>query len=768
MGGRIFLIAFIAVFFIGILLTGFTAEAQPEEKPVIHEEKPVASEEKPVIIDSDRIEYSDAHKMVHGYGNVIVTHGDMTMTADKMAFDVQNKEAIADGNVCLYQDESTFRGNYGHYDFETGKGTVSDVRFTSVPFYGAAEEAQKTGKKIFAAKKGSFTTCPFEKPHYRIEAKRITIYLDERIVANHVVFYIGNFPLLYLPYYSYSLKEDRPRVTVIPGKTKDWGIYVLTTWRYEFNDNFKGVIHIDWREKMGIAEGVTHEYRTKKFGEGVFDFYYMQERLKGIPEGQKAKEERYRISLIHNWETEYSIDADKEETETETENKNALKLYKPTGGGYLWKMDSKSTSNARVFLEYHKRSDITFDKDFFYEEYTKNPQPKTQVSFVRKFPSFTFNIHGRVRINPFETVTQKLPEVGFDMPAYQLGGTKFRFNNKTSFINFNKKTANVGATGGHSYFYTTTTQASRFDTFNSLSYPTKLPGYFKWLDVTPYGNVRGTFYTRNAANTKRNFLRGAGGAGIALTTKVWRTWDIEKKLIGIEINRLRHLITPTVTYAYACVPSVRSNTLYQFDSIDNLTAAKVYYFALNNKLQTKWRTDEGDLRAANLIDFNTWIYYHPPREEHKFSNVFFSLNLMPFKWLIWDGSASYNWVTKNFENFNLTFKFTKPLLEINATHSFFVNRYSETAFRALYHLSPKWQVGCYERYDFSKKSLNEQEYFLSRDLHDWTVEITYNIERGYGESIMIAIRNKAFPQMPIEYETSYHRRKIGSQSEPVY
>ena len=154
MGGRIFLIAFIAVFFIGILLIGFTAEAQPEEKPVIHEEKPVASEKKPVIIDGDRIEYSDARKMVHGYGNVIVTYGDMTMTADKMAFDVQNKEAIADGNVCLYQDESTFRGNYGHYDFETGKGTVSDVRFTSAPFYGAAEEAQKTGKKIFVAKKG--------------------------------------------------------------------------------------------------------------------------------------------------------------------------------------------------------------------------------------------------------------------------------------------------------------------------------------------------------------------------------------------------------------------------------------------------------------------------------------------------------------------------------------------------------------------------------------------------------------------------------------
>ena len=260
MGGRNFFTVFIAVFFVGMLFMSPVATAQSEEKT----EAGAQSEKKPVIIDGDKIEYSDAHRMVHGYGNVIVTYGDMTMTADKMAFDVENKEAIAEGNVCLYKDESTFKGAYGRYDFESEKGTVSDVRFSSAPFYGAAEEAQKVAKKTFVSKYGYFTTCPFEKPHYRIETKRITIYLDDKIVASNIIFYIGDFPLLYIPYYSYSLKEDRPRVSVIPGKTKEWGFYVLTTWRYEFNENFKGVIHLDYREKMGPTDNdglMAHNYR---------------------------------------------------------------------------------------------------------------------------------------------------------------------------------------------------------------------------------------------------------------------------------------------------------------------------------------------------------------------------------------------------------------------------------------------------------------------------------------------------------------------------
>jgi lipopolysaccharide assembly outer membrane protein LptD (OstA) len=704
---------FVLVFFISVIFKSTVLMAQPQEEPV--------------IIDGDRVEYSDEQKMVHGFGNVIVRYKDMTLTADKIAFDVESKEAIAEGNVCLYKDEGVFKGKYGHYDFNTEKGMVSDVRFISKPVYGAGEEVEKTAKKTFVAKQGFFTTCPFEKPHYRFQSKQLTVYLDDKIVANHVIFFIGDFPFLYLPYYSYSLRDDRPRVTVIPGHNKEWGTYVLSAWRYYFSDDSMGRIHLDWREKRGVAEGFTHKYKIKNFGRGTLHAYYMQERLRDIPEGLKAEDERFRIKLLHDW--------------------------KPDG-------------NTRVFLEYHRQSDKDFNKDFFYREYIKEKRPESHFSFTKKYPHYSINFYTRVRVNQFETVTQRMPEITFNMLNYQFGDTKFYYTNKTSFSNFNKKKANAGIAAGNTYYYTTDTHTTRIDTYNKLSYPTKLPGYVKWLKFTPYLDLRESFYTRNAAGTKRDFFRNVYGGGYNLTTKIFRIWDTKKDLWGIKINKLRHLITPAIDYTYIHDPTVPASTLDQFDSIDTINTKKTYVFRLNNKLQTKWVKGEGRLETVNLINFDSWIYLNPQREGRTFSDVYLALKLLPFRWLTLNSSTAYDWVTRDFEVFNLNLKLTKPRWEISAGHRFLTNDYSETTFRALYHLTSKWQVGFYERYDFTKKRLNEQEYFLARDFHDWIIELTWNIKDA--ETMMIVFRNKAFPQAPLQFETSYHEPKVGSQSEPIY
>lgn len=686
-------------------------------------------EQEPIVFDGDRIEYSEGQKMIHGFGNVIISYNHMTITADKIALDIENKEAVAEGNVSLKKDDTIFKGKYGCYDFETEKGSVSEVTFLSPPVYGAAEETEKIAEKTYVAKNGYFGTCPFKKPHYRMQSKSIRIYLDDKIVANHVIFYIMDTPFLYLPYYSYSLKENRPRVTVMPGHSKEWGSYVLSGWRYRFDDNSMGRILFDCREKQGVAEGFTHNYKPKNLGEGTLHAYYMQERLRDIPEGTKAEFERYRIKWLHEWEPD---------------------------------------TNTRTFVEYHRQNDINFNKDYFYREYVKDPQPKTQFSYTKKFPYYTVNFYNRVRVNQFETVIQEQPRATFNMSGYQLGDTKFYYTNETGFANFNKKTANAGLSNGNSYFYTTDADTTRLDTYNKLAYPTKVPGYFKWLRFTPYVDMRESFYTRSLDGAKRDFFRNVYGSGCNLTTKIFRMWDAEKDLMGIKINRLRHLVTPNIDYGYVHDPTVPAEKLDAFDYIDAITTGKAYTFRLNNKLQTKWVTETGDFQTINLVDFDSWVYLYPQKEERNVSDVFFALNLMPFRWLVSQSSTTYNWVTRDFEIFNLDLTVTKPSWEVGVGHKFVTNDYSETTFRALYKLTSKWQVGCYERYDFTRKRLNEQEYFFGRDIHDWIAEVTWNVEKVGGESVMLVFRNKAFPDAPIGADVSYNEPKVGSQSEPLY
>jgi len=63
--------------------------------------------------------------------------------------------------------------------------------------------------------------------------------------------------------------------------------------------------------------------------------------------------------------------------------------------------------------------------------------------------------------------------------------------------------------------------------------------------------------------------------------------------------------------------------------------------------------------------------------------------------------------------------------------------------------------------DGSKKinDVRVQEYRIVRDLHCWTSEILYNVSRDVGESIYIVFRLKAFPELPLEFDTEYHRPK---------
>jgi hypothetical protein len=65
-----------------------------------------------------------------------------------------------------------------------------------------------------------------------------------------------------------------------------------------------------------------------------------------------------------------------------------------------------------------------------------------------------------------------------------------------------------------------------------------------------------------------------------------------------------------------------------------------------------------------------------------------------------------------------------------------------------------------------KRGLREQEYTVSRDLHCWVWDITYNVKRGHGESIWFVFRLKAFPELEFEFNQSYHEPKPGSQSNP--
>lgn len=97
----------------------------------------------------------------------------------------------------------------------------------------------------------------------------------------------------------------------------------------------------------------------------------------------------------------------------------------------------------------------------------------------------------------------------------------------------------------------------------------------------------------------------------------------------------------------------------------------------------------------------------------------------------------------------------------------------------MFNLTPKWKITAYERLDLKrfgadsdgspKKIINnlaEQEYRLSRDLHCWIGEFTYDVSRDHGYTFMVVFRLKAFPDIPLEFEQNYNPPRFGSTMPP--
>ena len=107
-------------------------------------------------------------------------------------------------------------------------------------------------------------------------------------------------------------------------------------------------------------------------------------------------------------------------------------------------------------------------------------------------------------------------------------------------------------------------------------------------------------------------------------------------------------------------------------------------------------------------------------------------------------------------------------------HRYSYNDKTESVLQFDWHISEKWEIGTLHRLtwkevaDNSKRfnNLREYQYTLRRDLHDWVGELVWRVDREYGEGLFFTLTLKAYPEMPIQLEDSYHQPKFGSQSSP--
>ena len=679
--------------------------------------------EQPVVVKGDKVEYFHEQKKVKGEGNISITYGDVKLTCDKIVIYTDTKEAICEGNVKIAQPGASFEGDKINYNFSTKRGYAVESNLMAKPFYGRANRIAQEGDKEFGLKKGYITTSDLEKPHYRIEAKEIRIFLDKKVVAKHIFFYVGDVPILYLPLYVQPIGGKYPEVTIVPGRTSDWGYYALTAWRYYFSDDSRGFVHLDYREKKGFAEGIDYQYKTEALGKGITKFYYAHENDDLAIRKSGSKDDRWRVQYRH------TIDL---------------------------------PENTACTVELNKISDRDMMKDYLYREYEENPIPDNYILFDTTKQNYAFRLLARKRLNTFFTVVERLPEVKLEVKNQRLWKTNFYYFSENAVTNFIKRYDKEEDLSPE--------ESLRADNFHKFSYVTKL---FRFLYVTPFAATRQTFYSRNRWKDTSN-LRSIYEGGVGLNTRFYKVFGVNSNFLNLDLHKLRHIVAPSVEFLHRHQPTISPENLYQFDEIDDIERYNGFKLSLENKLQTK-RPHGDTARAvdlARLIVSTDYIFRLKKRSFEsqgvgRFGDLAFKLELRPYRWLSIDSDMILDRKDHDINSanidvyFNMGKKFT-----LGVGHRYESTQYDRTSQftgEMFYNINDDWKVKVYERYDFASEKLEEQEYTIIRDLHSWVAELSVDIRDGDYTTWLI-FRLKAFPEIPIGlFKTTYHRPRPGGR-----
>ncbi|MCG8430030.1 MAG: hypothetical protein MJA29_02505 [Candidatus Omnitrophica bacterium] len=697
------------------------------------ESAPGTDKDTSIVVNGDEVEYQTDRQKVTARGNVEVFYKGALLTADSLSVDTAAKSADAVGDVRLRDPRGTIMASRGSYNFNTGHGEFFDASFWADPYFGRASRVEKAGDKEITAYDCYLSTSSYDNPEYRIHAQKVTLIPGEKLRTRRTSFKVGRITLLKLPLYNHSLKDPFMHVRLVPGKKKDWGAYMLSAWRYNLADNLNGRIYTDYRSKLGMAYGFGLNYQTGAYGSGDYKLYYTNESPDDLPDGVPHDYERFLMRWRHIWHIDDKTDAIAEMYEIGDERR-------------------KFQDPLRNFL-----------KDYFPREFDEDSEPLSYIQVHRNFQYSTMDILFQKRTNQWFDQIEKLPEVRYTLPGVQIADTPFYFDSSSSLVQLDKKAETSPVSADDIDMF-------RLDTLNKFSLPSRV----SIIKITPFVGSRQTVYDKGADGkdlpVRTQFLSGAD-----LSTKFFRVFDAKTSAFGLDINRLRHIITPSIAYTYSHAPTVPSYNIKQVDGVDGASHSNQAVLMLSNKLQTK---REGN--SVDLADFRvSSSYLFKPKTSAKrgsnLSDFLFELDLLPYSWMSCYIDATLNHSGsrhasgyKKFStvSYDLTFNFGEDR-SAGLGQRYQRGGGNEITSSFLWRFNPKWKIRMYNRYEIGrdpllKRGWKEQEYTISRDLHSWELELTYNVKRLEGETIWLLLRLKAFPELEFGLDQSYHQPKSGA------
>lgn len=331
------------------------------------------------------------NQKVYLYKDGVVTYQEIELKANYIALDLASKEIYAEGlpdstgtmtGTPVFKDgEEEFESKTLRYNFETKKGIITDVKTTQGDGIVHSERTKKISDDAFILKKGKYSTCDADHPHFYLRMTRAKVITNKKIITGPAYMVLEDFPIYFplIPFGFFPNSTTYSSGILIPtyGEEQNRGFFLRDGGYYwaagQFFDlTLKGSVYS--KGSWGADVGTNYKKRYKY--NGRFNFKYNSNKYEDT-----APSNGFSLQWSHSQDSKA----------------NPNRTFSASVNLSTSSYDKENSLSAQNYLQTTKSSSISYtqkieNSPFNFSMNMRHSQNSRDTTLSLSLPEMTFNV----------------------------------------------------------------------------------------------------------------------------------------------------------------------------------------------------------------------------------------------------------------------------------------------------------------------------------------------------------------------------------------
>jgi LPS-assembly protein len=577
-------------------------------------------------------------------GDIVVKRADQILHAEEGTYDKESGIARVTGDVRFEMAGDVLECEEGVFNLKEQTGQVSRAHlFLRESQYSiSGEKIEKLGTETYSIENGRLTTCNGDPSDWSITGSKIDLTMEKYGTIRDFAFRVREFPVFYLPYLIFPAKTERQTGLLLP--KEDYsdrnGMSMELPFFWAISDQTDATFYARYMSERGYMQGLEFRYIANQESKGVFLFDILSD--------------------------------DIEKKDLNDPEQVAVSPFPRTNQTRYWlrgRMDQDLPHDILVRLDLDYVSDQDYLREFEGNLFGFEARPDLKEEFKRpveerysptRISGLRLSHDGEFYSLQGASFYYQLPEnPSEDKTSHPLGALDF------AFLPQQIPHLPVFYRLDMDYQYTWRDVGSKGHGFSfspEFSYPMWLGQHLSLVSSINYMGSMEWF--DDPLEGKDDRFKDAYRAQARLSTILERVFGVEWG----NIKKVKHKITPSLTYDYGVFPDERDESLW-FNPLDRESKVNRIVFSIENLLDARMEDEKGVVSYRQLATFNLSQGYNidearrdegPMEEKEEFEPLLATMILRPLPGLYFVGRAEWDYEMDKVTAVDLSLDFSLP------------------------------------------------------------------------------------------------------------